>query len=120
MLNPEFILCFTSDSYWVVDMIEVFLYNQLGYCCCMGVPQVRVVSPSVHDRTNRLQIQGFYIRDSCSPWGFKGNPLNLDRRHSEADCKKPMDLEWYRGHCGDTLGHIPLALIWHRDCIFRS
>ena len=54
MSKLEFIIVLDLASYWMVDMIEVFLDNQLGYCCYMGVPQVRVMSPRVQSRTNRL------------------------------------------------------------------
>ena len=91
-------------------MIEVLLDHQLRYCCFTGVPQDRVMSPSVQDRDNRSQRHGFYGRDSCPPWGFEGNLMNLDRGPSGSDYGKPLNLDCNIGHIWDYCGHIDWEL----------
>ena len=101
-------------------MIEVLLDHQLGYCCCTGVPQVRVMSPSVQARANGSQRHGFSERDSCAPWGFVGYHLNLDRGPSGAEYGQPLNLDWKSEHSWADRGNIDWDLFWDSDCLFGS
>ena len=78
------------------------------------------MSPSAHDRMNSLWRQGFSGWDSCLPWVFKGNPMNLDRGYIGADYGHPKNLDCNRGHSGDDCGNIHWDLLSHRDFMFRG
>ena len=101
-------------------MIEVILDHQLNHCFCTGVPQSRVMSPSVQARANRSRRHEFSGRDSCPLWLFEEQPLNLDRGPSGADYGNPLNLDCNSGQSWADCGHIDWELFWGRDCLLRG
>ena len=106
----------------MVDMIEVFLDNQLSYCCCTCMQQVRVLSPSVQSRINRSRRQCFSGRDSCNPWVFQGHPLKLDRGNIGADCGNPLNFYWYIDCLFRDWGRVRSRYDWWcmKDCSLQE
>ena len=86
MSNFEFIIVFVLASEQMVDLIKVLLDNQLGYCCCMGVPQDQATLKRVQARKNRLRKKLFSGWDRTPPRIFQGHPMSLGRGHSGDDC----------------------------------
>ena len=82
MSKLDFIIVFALASDRMVDIIQVFLDNQLGYFYCMGVLQARVVSPRVWAGMDRSRNQIFSVWGSRFPGGFQWQPMNLVRGHS--------------------------------------
>ena len=87
-------------------MIDVLLYHQLGYRCCTGVPQARVLSPSFLARANRSRRHRFSGRDSFPLCGFEGHLLNLVRRPSVDEYGNTLNSEWNSGHSWADCGYI--------------
>ena len=106
MSKLEFVIGFSFASDWMIYIIEILLDNHLGYCCCMGVPQAQVVSPSVQAKAHRSRRHGFSERGSCTPWVFGVHPLNLDRGSSGSDCGHPLKLDWNSGNSWADCGNI--------------
>ena len=120
MSKIDFIIGLVLSSECMLKIIEVLLDNQMGYFCCTGVLQEQFMSPSVQTRAKRLWMQGFSGRDSFPSWGFKDNPMNLDRGNIGANCRHFLILDWNQGHSWSDCGNIHWDLLWHRDCLFRG
>ena len=120
MSKLEFLIGLMLACDCMIQMIELLLDYQLGYCFCKDVPQARIMSPSFQDRANMSRRHRFYGRYSCLLWVFQSHPLNLDRGPIGDDYGNPLISYWNSGHNWDDCGHIYWELFCGRICLFRG
>ena len=78
------------------------------------------MSQSVQARANRSWRRGFYGMDSCTPWVFEGNSLNLYRGTCWDDYGHTLTLDCNSGHSWDDFGHTDWECFGDRDCLFMG